>query len=37
MKLNEAKYLYSKDIVQSYTEKVRKYTKPNKTEEAQKE
>lgn len=31
VRLNEAKYLYSKDIVQSYTEKVRK--PKNKTQE----
>lgn len=31
------KYLYSKDVVTSYTEKVRKYTKPNKTEQAEEE
>jgi hypothetical protein len=32
VKVNSVKYLYSKDVVQSYTEKVKKYTKPNKTE-----
>lgn len=31
VKLNEAKYLYSKDVVQSYTEKVRKVVPKNAT------
>ena len=33
VKLNEVKYLYSKDVIQSYTEKVRKAV--NKTKEAE--
>lgn len=33
VKFNEAKYVYSKDVIQSYTEKVRKVIPVNKTEE----
>jgi hypothetical protein len=37
VKLNEAKYLYSKDVVQSYTEKVRKTVPRNESEEEEAE